>query len=355
MLTQAEIDALLAGEIEVEQRDSAPGVNLAEILESRGDAAPQQTRSGQKNIRPYNFWSPERFSKDQMRAVELIHEDLAERLSSSMPSFVRTEFRPHLAHSEQGRFDDFLRDLQPDTLFHLVKMDPLPGQLALTISRDVSWVILGRLLGGSQQSAAQDGPITEIGQSLLQVTLEYMLNDVKAAWSKVAAIEPRLEDSTENQHWVQMVMSNARVMMLTFELSVEETTGSMSLYIPFSMLKPIKDVLNPTAWITGREEVRVDPKTRQAVMEGLTQVHIPLRVELGQSVLTFSEISHLQPGDVIRLNTKVNEDLKVYVAGKKRILGRAGRVGNQLAVTVSSFVEGAGELLRSSSGGNHHE
>lgn len=341
MLTQAEIDALLAGEIEVEQRDSAPGVNLAEILESRGDAAPQGSRSGQKQIRPYNFWSPERFSKDQMRAVELIHEDLAERLSSSMPSFVRTEFRPHLAHTEQGRFDDFLRDLQPDTLFHLVKMEPLPGQMALTISSNVAWVILGRLLGGSQTTIAQKGPITEIGQSLLQVTLEYMLSDVKAAWSKVTTLEPRLEDSTENQHWVQMVMSNARVMMLTFELSIEETTGSMSLYIPFTMLKPIIDVLNPTAWITGQEETRIDPRTRQVVMEGLTRVEVPLRVELGKSTLTFSEISHLQPGDIIRLNTKANDNLQVYVAGKKRILGRAGRVGNQMAVTVSSFVEDA--------------
>ncbi|MBN2555751.1 MAG: flagellar motor switch protein FliM [Anaerolineales bacterium] len=354
MLTQAEIDALLAGEIEVEQRDSVPGVNLAEIMESRGDAAPTQPRSGEKQVRPYNFWSPDRFSKDQMRAVEMIHEDLADRLSSSLPSFVRTDFRPHLAHSEQGRFDDFLRDLPTDTLFHLVKMEPLPGQIALTISPDVSWVILGRLLGGVQETKPSSGSITEIGQSLLQVTVEYMLNDVKAAWAKVVAIEPRLEDSTENQHWVQMVMSNARVMMITFELSIEDTTGSMSLYIPFSLLKPINDVLNPHAWISGREETRVDPQARRAVMEGLAQVEIPLRVDLGQTELTFSEIAHLQVGDVIRLDTKTNDELSIYVAGKKRIRGRAGRMGNQTAVRITSFIEKSKEVSRPN-GGKHHE
>jgi flagellar motor switch protein FliM len=73
-----------------------------------------------KKIQVYNFWSPERFSKDQIRAVELVHEDLAERLSSSMPTFIRTSLRPRLVHTEQGRFHDFLKDLPDQSLFHLI-------------------------------------------------------------------------------------------------------------------------------------------------------------------------------------------------------------------------------------------
>ena len=72
-----------------------------------------------------------------------------------------------------------------------------------------------------------------------------MLNDIKASWSKVASLEPKLVDSTTNQHWVQMMVGNERMMMITFEMSINSVTGTMSFYLPYSKLKPIINALNP--------------------------------------------------------------------------------------------------------------
>lgn len=341
MLTQAEIDALLSGAIEVEQPDQGGGINLAELM---GKDPPSAKHKGGKQIRPYNFWSPDRFSKEQMRAIELVHEDLAERLTSSLPSFLRTEFRPRVVHLEQGRFDDFLRDLPQGTLFHMLRMEPLPNQMVLTISPEVSWVILGRLLGGFEEGSAKLGDLTEIGEALVELTVEYMLNDLKAAWGKVVAIEPRREDSTENLHWVQMVMGNARVMLVTFELAIQSITGTMSIYIPFSMLKPITNVLNPHVWIAGREEKRTDPLARRAILENLTRVSVPVRVLLGSVNLTVVEVADLQPGDVIRLDCDVNHRLPILVGDRARFTGQVGRVGNRVAVTVDSVIKSPVEM-----------
>ena len=73
MLNQDEIDALLSGKIEVE--DGPGGISRA------GAGSPITGRRylllfGKKNIRPYNFWSPDRFSQEQMRAIGIMHEDL---------------------------------------------------------------------------------------------------------------------------------------------------------------------------------------------------------------------------------------------------------------------------------------
>ena len=83
-----------------------------------------------------------------MRAVELIHEDLAERLTTTMPTFLRTNIRPRLSHTEQGRFVDFLADFPENTLFHTIPLSPLPGQIVLTLSPDISTLILEQRLGG---------------------------------------------------------------------------------------------------------------------------------------------------------------------------------------------------------------
>lgn len=336
MLTQAEIDALLSGAIEVEQPDSQGGVNLAEIMGGEKGQSSASSEKG-KQVRPYNFWSPDRFSKEQMRAVELVHEDLAEKLSSTLPPFLHSELRLRVVHIEQGRFDDFMRDLSPSSLYHLINLDPLPGRIVIMLSSNISWVILGRMLGGAAtDTVSESGPITEIGQSLMNVVVSYMLNDIKAAWGKVVNLEPNIEDSTTNHHWVQMIMGNARVMLVTFEMAIGSVTGTMSIYLPFAMLKPIADVLNPHAWIVGQDEEESDTQTRGLALESLSRVELPFQVVLGTARIEIGDLIHLAPGDVIPLDSRIDEDLKVKVSGRTRFHARAGKHRKRVAVQITS-------------------
>ncbi len=334
MLTQAEIDALLAGSLEAEQPHSEQSVNLAELMKPGGNAPKE--KSGERQVRPYNFWSPERFSKDQMRAIELIHENLAERLTTSLPPYLRTEFRPRMVHIEQGRSDDFLKDLPPGTLFHVMALEPLPGRMVLVISSELMGVILERLLGGSGPGDNKARTLTDIGQSLIKGTVEYMLGDFKGAWSKVVALEPQLEDSTVNHHWVQMMLGNARVVLITFEITIQGTTGTMNLYIPFSTLKPVANVLNPHVWISGREARQPDEAVRERNLRGVQQLPVMVRVVLGGADLTVNELLGLNPGDVIRLDTLVRDDLTVCVDEREQFRGRVGTVGKRLAVQIQA-------------------
>ncbi len=333
MLSQAEIDALLNGAIEID--DNQGSVNLAELMGPSTNEAKEGGGDGRR-VQTYNFWSPDRFSKDQMRAVELVHEDLVERLTTSMPSFLRVGLRPRLVHTEQGRFHDFIKDVPANSLYHVITMAPLPGQMILTISPDVSVRILEQRLGGKTEGSRKERAMTNIDQSLLRGMVEHLLNDLKAAWSKVVSVEPNLEDSTVNQHWVQMMMGNDRVMLLTFELSIQSTTGIMNIYIPFSMLKPIAGVLNPHVWITGRKEKTIDLVSRQTTLENLYDMLMPIRVILGQAQLTLSEALHLSEGDVIALDTQVGQTLVMEVANTTRLNTRVGRSGKKIAVQVVS-------------------
>jgi flagellar motor switch protein FliM len=337
MLSQAEIDALLSGAIDIEGKDGNGRVNLAEIMGQAAAPAPKDAGSGKK-ISSYNFWSPDRFSKEQMRALELVHEDLAERLTTSMPTFLRTNLRPRLVHAEQGRFHDFLKDFPTNCLYHMLNYAPLPGQVVLTISPNVTTIILEQRLGGRVEGDGKERPLTDIDQSLLRGLVEHMLNDIKNSWARLVSIEPELEDSTTNQHWVQMLMGNERVMLLTFEVSLQNATGTMSIFLPFSTLKPIAGVLNPHVWITGRKEKLIDPVARKNAMETLASVDLPVCVYLGTASLTLGEILNLQIGDVVQLNTPVASSLTMKIAGQNLFSTQIGRVGNHLGAKIISVV-----------------
>ena len=69
MLAQSEIDALLSGAIDMDQKNGGDRLNLAGMMGQPGEHTKMET-DGKKNIQAYNFWSPARFSKEQIRAGE---------------------------------------------------------------------------------------------------------------------------------------------------------------------------------------------------------------------------------------------------------------------------------------------
>jgi flagellar motor switch protein FliM len=339
MLTQSEIDALLSGAIAIEGKDGGADVNLAEIMGGNPVSGMEPADPASKKISAYNFWSPDRFSKEQMRAVELVHEDLAEKFTTSIPTFLRTNLKPRLVHTEQGRFHDFLKDLPPNSLFHMITLAPLPGYMVVTISPNVSYLILEQRLGGKIEGEVKERPLTDIDQSLLRGLVEHMLNDLKSAWNKLVVLEPSLEDSTINQHWVQMVMGNEKVMLLTFEMTILGTTGTMNIYLPFSTLKPIAGVLNPHVWISGRKEKVIDNSSRDIAINNLYNVQLPVQVIMGSVNLGLEEIINLEIGDIIQLETKVDQPLVMQIANQKLFQVFIGKVGSQIAVQVASTLQ----------------
>ena len=341
MLSQAEIDALLSGAIEVEQHEGAPQVNLAELLNQEPDKEKTVVEERNRKIQSYNFWSPDRFSKEHMRALELIHEDLAERLTTSLPAFLRSNIRPRLVHSEQGRFHDFIKDSPPNTLFHLVNMVPLPSQMVITLSPNISYMILEQRLGGKLEGTYDNHLLTDIDQSLLRGLVEHMLGDIKAAWSKMVTLDPALEDSTTNQNWVHMMLGNERVMLMTMEMVILGVVGTMNFFIPFPTLKPIASVLNPHIWIAGRKETHEDHGARESTLAHLSKLGLPIVVNLGETELALKDLVNLGIGDVIRLDNPIEQPVMVLVGSKKQFTGQIGKSGKRLAVKIKSVITDA--------------
>jgi flagellar motor switch protein FliM len=337
MLSQAEIDALLAGTIEIDQKDTSTLVNLADLMNPSSEH-PRSVEGHEKKIQVYNFWSPDRFSKEQMRALELIHEDLAERLTTSLPAFLRTNLRPRLVHNEQGRFHDFIKESPPNTLFHMINMVPLPSQMIITLSPNISYMILEQRLGGKIEGTYENHIMTDIDQSLLRGMVEHMLGDIKAAWGKMVSLDPALEDSTTNQNWVHMMLGNERVMLMTMELTISGVVGTMNFFIPFPTLKPIASVLNPHFWIAGRKEPQQDPAAHQTALANLSKLYLPIVVTLGEVELKFSEVLGLGVGDIIRLGNRVDEPVVVRVGAKKQFTAQVGKSGRHLAVQICQVI-----------------
>ena len=80
-------------------------------------------------------------------------------------------------------------------------------------------------------------------------------------------------------------------------------------------------------------------ETYQDVIEDLID-HAPISVRavLGNSMISVADFAGLTPGDIIRVNTKVDQELDVYVGSIKKFTALPGSSGNNYAVRVTSVI-----------------
>jgi len=138
VLDQNEVDALLAAVDQgaVQEQPSAKIFSRTKHLT-------------EVEIRPYDFKRPERVSKDQMRALEALHEGFSRNFGAALSGYLRTIVEVSVANIEQLTFSEFTHALPNPTCFNLLSAKPLDGQMCLEISPLIIYPIIDRLLGGS--------------------------------------------------------------------------------------------------------------------------------------------------------------------------------------------------------------
>ena len=316
-LTQKEIDALLS------------------ILPSDGSPLP-----GADNIigtaRTYDFRSPDKFSKEQIRTLQMIHENYARRANSSLAAFLRASVQMSFVHIEQGSFIDFMQNIPASSLVAVLKMSPLPGRVLLTIDSTTATVAVDRLLGGFGHPVDDEHEITDIEQSLLRGVINYLADGLEEAWQNLIKLKVSIEEITLNPEFVQVALPTDAAVFLGFEIKIRESNGMMSICLPYSVLKPIVSELSPHTWVAG--EAKDAGAYRNGLFAHLKNTKVDLTVLLGEMTVEFEDLLYLQAGNVLVLDTIVNRPLPISIGNCKRYLGQPGRSGNSMAVQITSTV-----------------
>ena len=146
ILGQDDVDALLAAVESGDLGDSSDAEAEGRVFSSWRSAQELQD----VEVRPYDFKRPERVSKDQMRALETLHENFSRNYGAALSGFLRTITEVKVANIEQMTFSEFTHSLPNPTSFNLLSAEPLDGSICLEISPLIIYPIIDRLLGGFQ-------------------------------------------------------------------------------------------------------------------------------------------------------------------------------------------------------------
>lgn len=70
----------------------------------------------------------------------------------------------------------------------------------------------------------------------------------------------------------------------------------------------------------------------------ISKAPIPVKAILGNSTISVNDFVNLQVGDIIRLDSKVDEELPVYVGNIRKFMALPGASDDYYAVRVTSVI-----------------
>jgi len=328
VLEQSEIDALLAA---VESG--------AEIDQGDADQQADASRSRPPNVRTYDFKRPERVSKDQVRALEAMHEGFSRNFGASLSGFLRTIIEVRVASTEQLTYSEFLHSLPNPTCFNVLRAPPLEGQMCLEISPLIIYPIIDRLLGGSNNEMfIPQRPLTTIELRLVQRIIDQALTNLGEIWGSLADVHFELVETESNPHLVQIVAPSEVVVVIGFEIKMGPRAGTMSLCIPFNVIEPIMGKLTSQSWLAYQRHSRSDDQLLH-MTRTLGTAKVRLRAFLAQTEITLEELIHLRPGDIIRTDKPVTADLILQVEGRNKFAGRLGKFKGNRAIQITRLAD----------------
>ncbi len=326
VLSQAEVENLLSA------MDGEPEVASAV-------AAPLGPTRAREKVTVYDFKRPERVGKEQMRALQTMHEGFGRNFGAALSALLRTIVEVKLTSVDQLTYSEFVFSLENPTCFNLVNAKPLEGQLILDINPSILFPIIDRLLGGSTSAAAPSRrPLTEIELRLVSRITNLFLSEMQHAWENVLHLELEVDRVESNPQLVQIIPANEVVILVSFELTIGDTRGMVNLCIPFNSIERISNKLTSNSWVSYSKRPST-PESIQLVSDRIAEAPLEVVVDLAETNITTADLINLRVGDIIASEKDVQEPLIVSVEGQAKFEAHAGQYKGRKAIEILQNID----------------
>lgn len=319
VLSQSEIDNLLSalssGELDVEQMQEA----------------------GDKQVKDYDFLRPAKFSKEHLRTLEIIYEHYGRLISTNLPVYLRKNIQVMVASSETVTFSEFTNALSNPVILGIVDFQPLNGNIIVELSPNLGFAMIDRMLGGQGAPLDKTRDFSEIEMTILQKLMIICMQLMREPWKNVVDIKPVMERIETNAQFAQMIAPSDMIAIVSMNVKIGDAEGFMNVCLPYFTLEDVMDKLNTKYWFSTMQ--KNDTVDYEEHIEALIKrIDVPVKAVLGKSCVSVNDFLNLQVGDIIRLDSKLDSEMDVYVGNIKKFSVLPGSSKDNYAVRVTTVI-----------------
>lgn len=306
ILAQDEVDALLRG------------LSGGEI-ESEHDIP--EDMSG---IVSFDLANQDRIIRGRMPVLEIVNDRFARLCTNALSNAVRKRVELNPISIDMTKFGDFMRSLPVPTSINIFKMDPLRGNAIVVVDSRLVFALVENVFGGAGSQPKIEGrEFTRIEQAIVDRIIKIALDNMEESWRPVHDVKLELVRSEINPQFAAIVPPSDVVVVINFEVELDSSIGSMIICLPYATIEPIRSKLHASFQT---ERLEVDHAWVSRLKERLLETPIEMKIHLGNTQISGNQLLRLQIGDVLVLDTDVENLLPCTVAGVTKYWGIAGKV-----------------------------
>ncbi|MCE5301097.1 MAG: flagellar motor switch protein FliM [Spirochaetia bacterium] len=340
ILSDGELDALLAGMKDGGKAKKGGAVEEdgaeEEAAEVSGSPIPVSRKKGKMKV--YDFRRPDKFSKDQIRTIEMMHESFARHFGADLSGYIRTIAEISVSSVRQLTFSEYAEKIPNPTSMAVFSLEPLKGLAVFEINPSIIFPIIDRVLGGHGEAIAKPRELTDLEQAIVSKIIEKAFVNLKDSWHRIVDFEPEIKARETNPQFVQIVAPNEMCLNLNFEIKIKEHVGAMSICLPYMVIEPVLYKLSAKQWFTLSKE-ESSKETQEILDDKVKHTWVPIYAKLGGAVLKMGQIVNLKAGDIIKLETGAKDDVLVTVEKKPMFYGKIGTKGKKKAVKITRIIQ----------------
>lgn len=321
VLSQNEIDALLSA------------LSSGELT---ADEVPKDDEK--QKVKPYDFRRPQKFSKDHIRTLELIHDNYARIISNYLTAQVRTNVKVKIESVQQITYEEFIHSVSNPTILTIFKMPPLSGSLLFETNTQFVFEIVDVLLGGNGVGKYKLREFTDIDKNIIKHINMGLISNLRLAWEDVLKVEPEIEGLETNPALNQTLAPNEAVALITFSVDMGNSNTFLNICIPYMSLDKVLDKLVVQYWFQESDEELLNSSKKQ-LRERMNFIDIGMKAQLGSTNLTVDDFLRLSVGDVITLDEKCTSPVKLMVEDKPYFYGKPGTIGKYAGVQIIDIID----------------
>ena len=305
-----------------------------------------ETQSNGPKVKEYDFMSPKKFSREQLKLLDNIFDNFSRMLSLQLASMLRISCQMAILQVEEEDYKEFNNALNDSVLVAMIGMHNQEHriddkQILLELSRPISFSIIDRMLGGNGSGYNIDRDYTDIELALMEYLFKQMLGLLKNSWSNYIEIDHTLDMIETNSRLMQSIQPDESVAIVVIEITLEDNLkGNMNICLPAASLEEIFKVFNSKyIRIPRKDDPEVEQERKGIIMKGLKASPLYVSAVLGKTQITLKDFLGLQIGDVITLNTPLEENrITVCVEDLPWFTGMIGTKKKKYAVKIDQIL-----------------
>ena len=302
------------------------------------------TEEASRKVKEYDFRSPKRFTKEQLKLVTSVYENYSRLLSSYLTGMLRLYVSVECVHIEEQRYSEFNNAL-PDSVMVAIGEMRFPGSsdenntIIMDFSRPIAFAIIERLLGGTGDGLELERDFTEIETSLMDNVFKGVFPQMSDSWAGYYEVDTLYRKLETNSRLMQAIGSDETVVILMLDCSIKDITGTISICFPAVCLEEMLKKID-SQYIRNLKRINSagDKERRELVMQYLSESDLELRCVIGSTQVSLEDVMYLSEGDVLQLNKSITEPVHLNVGESVWFHGNIGIQRNKKAFQVQKVL-----------------